>query len=144
MPDIRLAISDDEVRACFPVMQQLRSHLRDADELLTRIRSQQACADWRLAMALHDGSVAACAGFRIHEWLVAGKVLYVDDLVTGEAHRSLGLGQALLDWLKAMARAEGCQQFSLDSGTHRKRAHAFYFREGLEITAFHFDLDLSA
>lgn len=142
MPDIKLAVSDDDIRACFPVMRQLRPHLRDADDLLTRVRRQQACADWRLAYAEHDGKVAACAGFRVHEWLVAGKVLYVDDLVSDEAHRSLGFGKALLDWLKALARAEGCQQFSLDSGTQRRRAHAFYFREGLEITAFHFDQDL--
>ncbi len=139
---IHLAVSDDSIRACFPVMRQLRPHLSDADDLLTRVRRQQACADWRLAYAEHEGKVAACAGFRVHEWLVAGKTLYVDDLVTGEDYRSLGLGQALLDWLKALARKEGCAQFSLDSGTHRKRAHAFYFREGLFVDAFHFSCDL--
>ena len=142
MSHIHLAVSDDAIRACFPVMQQLRPHLTDAEEFLTRVRRQQAVADWRLVYAEHNGQVAACAGFRVHEWLVSGKVLYVDDLVTDEAHRSLGLGKALLDWLKALAKTEGCPQLHLDSGTHRKRAHAFYFREGLLINDFHFSCPL--
>jgi hypothetical protein len=36
------------------------------------------------------------------------------------------------------ARQQGCQTFSLDSGTQRASAHKFYFRQGLAITSFHF------
>jgi hypothetical protein len=41
-------------------------------------------------------------------------------------------------WMEELARREGCEQFHLDSGTHRLRAHRFYHRLGLAITSFHF------
>ena len=44
----------------------------------------------------------------------------------------------MLDWLQNYAREEGCETFSLDSGTHRQEAHAFYFRERMRVTSFHF------
>jgi GNAT superfamily N-acetyltransferase len=70
--------------------------------------------------------------------LATGKTMYVDDLVADEARRSRGYGKMLLDWLQQRARAEGCETFSLDSGTHRQEAHAFYFRERMRVTSFHF------
>jgi hypothetical protein len=48
----------------------------------------------------------------------------------------------MLDWLIALARERGCEMFSLDSGTHRQEAHAFYFREGMRVSSFHFALPL--
>ncbi len=139
---IKLAETDDDIRRCFPVMRLLRPHLQDADDLLTRARRQMAGSGWRLAYVENEGEVAACAGFRVHEWLVSGRVLYVDDLVTDDRKRSRGNGKALLDWLKDLARAENCLQLRLDSGTHRAQAHKFYFREGLTIQAFHFETNL--
>jgi len=44
--------------------------------------------------------------------------------------------------LIAYARERGCDTFSLDSGTHRREAHAFYFREDMRISSFHFVLPL--
>lgn len=142
MPEVKLAVSEEDIRRCFPVLQMLRPHVCDADDLLARIDRQQAMADWRLAYVEDDGQVVACAGFRVHEWLVSGKILYVDDLVTIDSGRSKGYGKNLLDWLKDLARAEGCAQLRLDSGTHRTQAHKFYFREGLTIHAFHFETNL--
>ncbi|MBP2158292.1 MULTISPECIES: GNAT family N-acetyltransferase [Asticcacaulis] len=142
MPDVKLAETDEDIRRCFSVMRQLRPHLTSADELLERARRQMQDAGWRLAFTESDGQVAACAGFRVHEWLVSGRVLYVDDLVTDDALRSGGHGKALLDWLKDLARSENCAQLRLDSGTHRRQAHKFYFREGLTVQAFHFETDL--
>jgi N-acetylglutamate synthase-like GNAT family acetyltransferase len=142
MPEVKLAETDDDIRRCFPVMLQLRPHLKSADELLDRARRQMREAGWRLAYTEADGKVAACAGFRVHEWLASGRILYVDDLVTDENLRSGGHGKSLLDWLKTQAREEGCAQLRLDSGTHRVQAHKFYFREGLVIQSFNFGIDL--
>ena len=55
-----------------------------------------------------------------------------------EASRSKGYGKAMLAWLADHAKREGCLALELDSGTHRQGAHAFYFREGMRITDFHF------
>jgi hypothetical protein len=74
---IRLATTDDEVQRCFPVMQQLRTHLREQDFLAT-IRRQEA-GGFRLAFLEDDGHVRAVAGFRVMDNLFSGRVLYVDD-----------------------------------------------------------------
>lgn len=121
-------------------MQQLRPRL-SAAEFVKRVQVQQN-EGYRLAYLESDGKVVAVAGFRVMHVLWSGKTMYVDDLVTDEAMRSCGFGEAMIAWLVSLARSEGCETFSLDSGTHRHQAHAFYFRQGLRITDFHFQMPL--
>jgi GNAT superfamily N-acetyltransferase len=117
-------------------MAYLRPYVK-AEEFVARVEAQQA-QGYRLAYLEDSGAVVAVAGFRVMEMLATGRTLYVDDLVTDEARRSRGYGKAILDWLQEHARATGCQTFSLDSGTFRHDAHAFYFRERMRVTSFHF------
>jgi GNAT superfamily N-acetyltransferase len=133
---IKLAETAEEIARCFAVMAQLRPHVK-ADAFVGRVEAQQA-QGYRLAYAEDAGEVVAVAGFRVMEMLATGRTLYVDDLVTDAARRSRGHGKALLDWLQEYARDAGCASFSLDSGTQRQEAHAFYFREGMRVTSFHF------
>ena len=139
---VRIAGSREEIDRCFRVMQQLRPKL-EAAEFGMRVEVQQR-EGYRLAYLEQDGAVVAVAGFRVMHVLWSGKTMYVDDLVTDEAMRSRGFGEAMLTWLMELARREGCETFSLDSGTHRREAHAFYFRQGLRITDFHFQKPLLA
>lgn len=134
--EVKLAETSEEIARCFAVMAHLRPHLVEA-QFVGRVRAQQA-QGYRLAYLLDEGVVTAVAGFRVMEVLATGRTLYVDDLVTDETLRSRGYGKTMLDWLQAQARAEGCETFSLDSGTHRHEAHAFYFRERMRVTSFHF------
>jgi GNAT superfamily N-acetyltransferase len=136
MAEIRLAETEAEIASCFHVMAHLRPHLVQS-EFARRVRAQQA-QGYCLAFLEDAGVVAAVAGFRVMEMLATGRTLYVDDLVTDEARRSLGYGNAMLDWLQEYARKAGCETFSLDSGTQRQEAHAFYFRERMRVTSFHF------
>ena len=139
-PVVRIAEGRKQIDRCFGVMSQLRPKL-SAEEFADRVEVQQG-EGYRLAFLEHEGAVVAVAGFRIMHVLWSGKTMYVDDLVTDEAMRSRGFGEALLMWLMDLARDEGCETFSLDSGTHRHQAHAFYFRQGLRITDFHFQKQL--
>ena len=137
-PDIRIAETDDEIAACFPVLHQLRPHLKDKAELVSRVKLQNQ-EGYVLAYALDEsGLPAACIGFRRQNRLVHGKVIYVDDLITTETGRSLGYGAALLGWVEAIAKQEGFKAVDLDSGTQRIEAHRFYFRQRYAISAFHF------
>ena len=138
MSDVKLAQSDADIARCFGVMHQLRSHLKDEAEFIRRCRQQMAEDHFSLIYVEDGGAVAAVAGFRIQNFLHSGKTLYVDDLVTAEDKRSKGFGETLLAWMENHARGQGCQTFSLDSGTQRTDAHKFYFRQGLAITSFHF------
>ena len=137
---IHIAETDGDIIRCFSVLQQLVPKLVE-EEFLATIRTQQS-EGYRLAFLEHDGAVVSVAGFRLHHVLWSGKTLYVDDLVTDSNSRAQGHGEALLHWLIDHAREAGCETFSLDSGTQRQPAHAFYFRHGLRITDFHFQLPL--
>ncbi|MEP6633014.1 MAG: GNAT family N-acetyltransferase [Luteimonas sp.] len=139
-PKIRTLSTAEQLREVWPVVQQLRPHLDEAqfvEQALRQIRS-----GYRAAALFEDGVPRAYAGWRVVEFLVYGRHIYVDDLVTDETSRSHGHGKAMLDWLKAEGERLGCRRLQLDSGTHRKDAHAFYLREGLRIEAFHFGIAL--
>jgi GNAT superfamily N-acetyltransferase len=132
----KLAETPDEIARCYAVMANLRPHVTES-EFVGRVQAQQI-QGYKL-VCLQDGDVVvAVAGFRVMEMLATGRTLYVDDLVTDETLRSRGYGKVMLEWLQAYAREAGCQTFSLDSGTHRREAHAFYFRERMRVTSFHF------
>jgi GNAT superfamily N-acetyltransferase len=131
--------SDEEILATHEVMAQLRPHI-PAEEYLPMVRRMMGTEGYRLTAVLEEGKVRAVAGYRFMEMLYCGRILYVDDLITDEQARSRGHGKRLLDWLKEEARAQGCAELHLDSGTHREHAHRFYFREGLTISSFHFRL----
>jgi GNAT superfamily N-acetyltransferase len=141
-PTVKEASTDAEIRRVYPVMAQLRPHVGSADEFLARVRRQQAGSGWRLIYVEDAGAPVAAAGFRISEWLAWGKALYVDDLICLESRRGQGFAEALMLWMEELARAEGCVQFHLDSGTHRLGAHRFYHRLKLAITSFHFQKTL--
>jgi GNAT superfamily N-acetyltransferase len=140
MRTIQIATTPEEIDRCFLVMSQLRP-LLIAEEFFTRIKGQQS-EGYQLAFLENDEAIVSVAGFRIQNMLSSGKTFYVDDLVTDDAARSQGHGEAMLQWLIALAREAGCDTFSLDSGTQRQDAHAFYLRQRLRITSFHFALRL--
>jgi GNAT superfamily N-acetyltransferase len=138
---IAAALTDEQILATRDVMLQLRPAI-SPEEYLPMVRRMMETNGFHL-VALYDGdAVRAVAGYRFLEKLYCGKILYVDDLNTDERCRSKGYGKALLDWLKAEARANGCGQLHLDSGVQRENTHRFYFREGLTINCYHFRVAL--
>ncbi len=136
MHQIQLAETYQQIRDCYPVIQQLRPHL-SCDDYLQSV-SEQFTAGYQLAYIRTGEHVVAVAGFRVGQSLAWRKYLYVDDLITDEAHRSKGYGKQLLDWLASEARRQGCSQLHLDSGIQRKDAHRFYEREGLTFSSHHY------
>jgi GNAT superfamily N-acetyltransferase len=137
---VKVAQTDAEKLACFPVMKELRTHLEEA-EFMPQLERQEA-QGYRLAFVEKNGQVVAAAGFWVNEAFAYGRYMYVYDLVTSERARSGGHGRALLEFLKALARDAGCAQLHLDSGVQRFRAHRFYLREGFVISGHHFQLVL--
>jgi hypothetical protein len=136
-------ITDDERRVVEPellagaqaVHRQLRPDL-PADYAGTMRRIFETGGE--MCVALIEDTVVGVAVFRSYENTHAGKRFYVDDLVTDEGYRSSGVGHALLGFLERLARERGGDSIDLDSGTHRTRAHRFYFREGYVIPSFVF------
>ncbi|MEV7374182.1 GNAT family N-acetyltransferase [Streptomyces sp. NPDC090301] len=126
-----------------PVLRELRPHL--TPELFREVYGTGHAQGLRFSAAYSDeGRCVGAAGWRIVVNTSTLRSLYVDDLVTAAATRSTGVGHALVAHLEGHARAAGCHEFTLDSGTHRTGAHRFYLRERFDIVAFHFARSLAA
>jgi GNAT superfamily N-acetyltransferase len=136
---IKLVETDAEVRACHPVMAELRPHL-DCEAFVALVERQRAHG--YALVAVFDPDVKAVAGIRIAEWLPTGRCLEIEDLVTRDGERSLGHGGALFDWIVDHAREQGCHELNLVSHVTRFAAHRFYLRKGMSILAHFFSLPL--
>jgi GNAT superfamily N-acetyltransferase len=123
-----------------PIHRQLRPMLPSHYEQKMR---RVFAGGGRMCIATDGTEVVGLAVYRIYENTVYGRHIYVDDLVTDALKRSLGVGKSLLNYMQVLAKEQGCVKFKLDSGTHRLQAHKFYFREGLVISAFNFQKDLT-
>jgi GNAT superfamily N-acetyltransferase len=139
-PDsLRIAWADDDadILACLPVLRELRPYIGRQGDFLARVRRLQQ-QGYRLAAAWDGDRIVACAGYQVQENLIRGRYLHVHELVTTQGARSSGIGQRLLQALIQEARDQNCQALILECGLPNPRAHSFYFREGLRITAFRF------
>jgi GNAT superfamily N-acetyltransferase len=125
---------------CFSVMRQLRPHLSEAD-FVERVALQRR-QGYQLLAALVDAQPVAVAGFRVVDNLAWSRFVYVDDLVTDDAHRSKGYGGLLLDWLVDYCRKNELAELHLDSGVQRFGAHRFYLEKRMEISCHHFALKI--
>jgi GNAT superfamily N-acetyltransferase len=117
------------------VHRQLRPQLpADYLQKMTRIFAKGG----EMCVAVSDQQVVGVAVFREFENTHVGRRFYIDDLVTDESRRSSGAGKQLIAYLERFAQDRGCSGVELESGTHRARAHRFYFREGFLISSFSF------
>lgn len=91
-----------------------------------------------MSVAIKGDEVTGVAVYRIYENTASGVHMYVDDLITDEGQRSIGVGHALLKHLHTLAHQHDCERLTLDYGTHRHQAHKFYFREKFVVVAFNF------
>ncbi len=139
---IAVAKTPEEIRRCYPVMRELRTHFNDIEKFVARVVRQQR-EGYLLAFVEAENEVRAVAGYRFMESLFSGKFLYVDDLVTRESDRSRGFGGQLLDWLIEEARTHDCEQLELDSGVQRFDAHRFYLVKRMKISSYHFSISTS-
>jgi len=78
---------------------------------------------------LEDGSLAGLLSAYLDLHSVRfGLRCWVEDLAVEPAHRSMGVGTALLDAAKAWASERGATHLELDTGLAREDAQRFYER----------------
>ena len=139
MPQILIAKSDDEIRACYSVVVQLRPSYSE-DEFVSQVKKQND-SNYHLAYLQMNNKVCSVAGYRFSENLAWGKFLYVDDLITDSEERSNGYGKVMLEWLIGQAKEHDCAELHLDSGVQRLEAHRFYQREKMRNTSLHYAIE---
>jgi ribosomal protein S18 acetylase RimI-like enzyme len=138
---MKIVETEQELRACYPVMKELRPHLASEDAFvaqITRMREQH----YHILAVWEGEAVVALAGYRYQENTVYGRFLYVDDLVAAERHRSRRWGAQLLAKLTEFAEQAQCVRLVLDTGLTNGLAQRFYFREGLLPGALRFGKNL--
>jgi GNAT superfamily N-acetyltransferase len=140
-------LSPEETHLAFAALRELRPHVASVEEFVERVNGAQRSEGYRLVGSFADGAepgapAVAASGFRRLHNLAWGDLLYIDDLVTKEAHRGRGHAHRLLDWVVSEARRLGCRAVHLDSAPHRHTAHRLYLNEGYTISSFHFSREV--
>jgi len=127
-------------------MLELRPRWEAADALVDFIDAALRPAGYRVVGVFDspEPEALAVAGFREVRSLAWGHYLYVDDVSTVPTARRSGYGEQLMDWLGREARRLGCEGLHLDSGVAADRApaHRLYMRNGLRISAHHFEREI--
>lgn len=145
MIEVREILEGETERAAV-AMLELRPRWDAAAAVVTFIDNSLRPAGYRL-VGIFDGDrpdAVAAAGFRELRSLAWGHYLYVDDVSTVPTVRRSGHGEKLMDWLAEEARRLGCEGLHLDSGVAADRApaHRLYMRNGLRISAHHFEREI--
>lgn len=70
------------------------------------------------------------------------KVAQILELIVDESQREKGIGTKLFRYAKNFAKENGCVQIELETSLWRKRAHAFYEREGMVFDHAYFTMKL--
>lgn len=130
------------LRQALPVHKQLRAHFSDDFDVYFNLLNDVLGSNAKLILALKDNKVVGINLYRIHYNTYQNKLMFIEDLVVDETQRGLRVGQQLLELSDKIAKQQGCDYVSLDSGTHRARAHKFYFLQGFEIGSYHFNKKL--
>jgi len=133
---IKLAKNDNEITDCFHTLKQLRPELSE-DSFVSLVRELMR-EGYQLAYLRDENKVVCVAGFKISNSLAVGKNLYIDDLSTLGGSQSKGYGAQMLNWLRSLAKKEGCKFLHLDSNVQRYLAHKFYLNQNLYIASYQF------
>jgi ribosomal protein S18 acetylase RimI-like enzyme len=126
-----------DVQALYGLMKDLHPHLKDGSEFVERVQRQRANG-YRLLCAWASDCIVGAAGYRLHENLLYGPYVYIDDLVISRKHRRNGIGTRLIDAMTLYAQEHGCRYLVLDTRIHMRVAHRFHFRQGFSAHAVHF------
>ncbi|MGY4690007.1 GNAT family N-acetyltransferase [Salibacterium sp. K-3] len=119
--------NEEEIRAVFFLIHQLRPYLNEESYIQTVRRMQQG--GYRLFAWKDNTEYTAVAGVKFQENLYNGYHLWLDDFVTDERKRSQGIGQQALSDIESFAKRQGAQYVVLSSGLQRTNAHSFYERK---------------
>lgn len=117
--------SKEEMRAAYPVIKQLRTHL-DETTYLRLVEEARQTDNYRMFALIEDEKIVAVTGFKPMITLYYGRFIWVCDLVTDEAVRSKGYGEKLLQFVEEFAEEHNFSSVALSSGLSREDAHRFY------------------
>lgn len=116
------------------------------DELYSAERFARVLAEKQLYVAKDREQVLGYVllKMRSYDWpgVVRRKVMIVDELAVREEVRNKGIGSAIMDDVKVLARAFGCTDLQLGVYPQNDAAVAFYQKNGLMIRSIDMQMKL--
>ena len=141
MPEVQIAQTPAEIERCFPLMLQLHPAL-----------TQTGISSFASSFSNKRDTVSHISNTRAPSSLSPASASKTS---SGAAAPSTSTTSSPAKSLPRTGRRRQCSPgssprpanppantFSLDTATHRRESHAFYFRHGLRITDYHFQLPL--
>lgn len=89
-------------------------------------------------VAYEGETCVAVSGYWLLTKLYSGKYLEVDNFVVDKNHRNQGVGEQMMKWMEAEARANQCETIMLDADVENFNGHRFYYRQGFIARGFHY------
>ncbi|MBJ8053348.1 GNAT family N-acetyltransferase [Bacillus cereus] len=135
--NVKEVVTEEQLHEVLPVLQQLRTKLsrEEASTLFQKMKEE----NYKLFSLYNETEeVVSLAGVAICTNFYNKKHVYVYDLVTAEAYRSKGYGNALLSHIENWGMENGCESIALTSAFPRLDAHRFYEREGYDKVSYSF------
>ncbi len=130
---IRRAYRDDFIEV-FELLKQLWP-----DKELNKLKLQEVFAkaldseNQQMIISEVDSQIVGFCSLTIKNNLwAAGNLGHVDELITDEHYRGIGIGSHLLEQITVIAKEHDCIKIELDSALHRTNSHAFYQKIGFE------------
>lgn len=117
--------------------RQLAVHVEDPDpELSDEMLCELAFGNdrWFEVLIVEDaGNVAGFAAYaQRFELHTNSRILFISDLVVSDTHRRQGIGERLLDALRAVAVKRNCNAINFEIWTENEAARTFYTDRGAE------------
>lgn len=116
------------------------------DELYSAERFARVIAEKQLYVAKDREQVLGYVLLKMrgYDWpgVVRRKVMIVDELAVREEIRNKGIGSAIMDDVKVLARAFGCTDLQLGVYPQNDAAVAFYQKNGLMIRSIDMQMKL--
>lgn len=139
--EVRELVTRDEWVDAFPLIEQLRPRLNEAQYL--GYLEEMTTSGYRLFGLFSEAELVAVAGVDLAVNMYHGRHLWVHELVTDAARRSSGFGRQLVRYLVEWATHRGCETVALSSGVQREDAHRFYEeRVGMDRASHVFTLEV--
>ncbi|MDR3103063.1 MAG: aminoalkylphosphonate N-acetyltransferase [Yokenella regensburgei] len=121
----------EDTPAVYHLISELKQVQYPRDAFATGFAANLLNPTLHYQVAEFDGEVVGLIGmqlqFQLHHSHWIGEI---QELVVLPKQRGLNIGQRLLHWAEAEARAHGAEGMELSSGKGRTEAHRFYLREG--------------
>ena len=134
--EIRVLKDYDSMCQSFPLIQQLNPSMTRG-RYLDLIREMVKLGNYFQVGCFLSGKLVGLTGIWIGTQLWCGKFIEVDNFIVDEAHRRLGIGSKLMNWVDENAKIEGCEMIRLDTYVTLEKTHRFYFSHGFRIEGFH-------